>query len=271
MELSTDASLHDAEDIDVGDTIACDILREAWEDIGLTPDDAGPHDVCTCGREDIGVLMDLTDKQLLELGSEMVDALRERDKLETELLAVRKDYKAHIDLSVSKVAETAAKYRSGKRFEIVSYDRLEDRTTMEIVWRDSVTDKEVSRRLMTAKEQQHRLELVTPDKPADNGEGRAEMLTLPALPTANARTCLSCRHPSADGTEKAEPCMACAQANGGDVDNWEPRRECKTCVYVTGTVDSFPCGGRNLSPDPGHGDDEDRWTWKDTPKEGIPC
>ena len=43
-----------------------------------------------------------TDEQLLELGSEMADALRERDKLETELLAVKKDYKARIDLSVSK-------------------------------------------------------------------------------------------------------------------------------------------------------------------------
>lgn len=28
MELSTDAFLHDAEDIDVSDIIACDILRE---------------------------------------------------------------------------------------------------------------------------------------------------------------------------------------------------------------------------------------------------
>ena len=55
-ELSTDAFLHDAEDIDVGDTIACDILREAWEDTGLTPDDAGPHDVRACGRENIEVL-----------------------------------------------------------------------------------------------------------------------------------------------------------------------------------------------------------------------
>ena len=91
-ELSTDAFLHDAEDIDVGDTIACDILREAWEDTGLTPDDAGPHDVRACGRENIEMLVDLTDEQLLELGSEMADALRERDKLETELLAVKKDY-----------------------------------------------------------------------------------------------------------------------------------------------------------------------------------
>ena len=78
-ELSTDAFLHDAEDIDVGDTIACDILREAWEDTGLTPDDAGPHDVRACGRENIEVLVDLTDEQLLDLGSEMADALRERD------------------------------------------------------------------------------------------------------------------------------------------------------------------------------------------------
>ena len=74
-----------------------------------------------------------------------------------------------------------------------------------------------------------------------------------------------------DGTEKAEPCMACAQANGGDADNWEPRRECKTCAHVTSTVDGFPCGGCSLNPDPGHGGDEDRWTWKDAPKEGMPC
>jgi len=270
-ELSTDAFLHDAEDIDVGDTIACDILREAWEDTGLIPDAAGPHDVRACGRENIEVLVDLTDEQLLDLGSEMADALRERDKLETELLAVKKDYKARIDLSVSKAAEAAAEYRSGKRFETVSCDRFEDRTTMEVVWCDSVTGKEISRRPMTAEERQHRLELVTPDKPADNGEGRAEVLTLPAPPAANACTCLSCRHLSADGTEKAEPCMACAQANGGDTDNWEPRRECKTCAHVTSTVDGFPCGGCSLNPDPGHGGDEDRWTWKDAPKERIPC
>ena len=270
-ELSTDAFLHDAEDIDVGDTIACDILREAWEDTGLIPDDAGPHDVRACGRENIEVLVDLTDEQLLDLGSEMADALRERDKLETELLAVKKDYKARIDLSVSKAAEAAAEYRSGKRFETVSCDRFEDRTTMEVVWCDSVTGKEISRRPMTAEERQHRLELVTPDKSADNGEGRAEVLALPAPPAANARTCLSCRHLSADGTEKAEPCMACAQANGGDTDNWEPRRECKTCAHVTSTVDGFPCGGCSLNPDPGHGGDEDRWTWKDAPKEGMPC
>ena len=133
----------------------------------------------------------------------MADALRERDKLETELLAVKKDYKARIDLSVSKAAEAAAEFRSGKRFETVSCDRFEDRTTMEVVWCDSVTGKKISRRPMTAEERQHRLELVTPDKPADNGEGRAEVLALPAPPVANARTCLSCRHLSADGTEKA--------------------------------------------------------------------
>ena len=142
---------------------------------------------------------------------------------------------------------------------------------MEVVWCDSLTGKEISRRPMTAEERQHRLELVTPDKSADNGEGRAEVLALPAPPAANARTCLSCRHLSADGTEKAEPCMACAQANGGDADNWEPRRECKTCAHVTSTVDGFPCGGCSLNPDPGHGGDEDRWTWKDAPKERIPC
>ena len=65
--------------------------------------------------------------------------------------------------------------------------------------------------------------------------------------------------------------MACAQANGGDADNWEPRRGCKTRAHVTSTVDGFPCGGGSLNPDPGHGGEEDRWTWKDAPKEGMPC
>ena len=181
-ELSTDAFLHDAEDIDVGDTIACDILREAWEDTGLTPDDAGPHDVRACGRENIEVLVDLTDEQLLDLGSEMADALRERDKLETELLAVKKDYKARIDLSVSKAAEAAAEYRSGKRFETVSCDRFEDRTTMEVVWCDSVTGKEISRRPMTAEERQHRLELVTPDKPRTTAKAGRKCSPCPRRP-----------------------------------------------------------------------------------------
>lgn len=269
-ELPIDSFLHDVDDLNVGDTVTCDILREAWEDTGLTPDDAGAHDVRACGREQIEVLVDLTEEKLLELGSEMAEALRERDKLETELLAVKKDYKARIDLAVSKAADAAAEYRSGQRLETVSCDRFEDRTTMEVVWCDSVTAKEISRRPMTAEERQHRFEIMAPDKPGDNGEDRAEVLTLPAPPAANARTCLSCRHLS-DGTERAKPCLTCVQANSGDADQWEPRRECKTCVHVTGTVDGFPCGGCSRNPDPDHGGDEDRWTWKDAPKEKGPC
>lgn len=152
------------------------------------------------------MLVELTDEQLLDLGSKMADALRERDKLETELLAVKKDYKARIDLSVSKAAEAAAEYRSGKRFETVSCDRFEDRTTMEVVWCDSVTGKEISRRPMTAEERQHRLELVTPDKPADNGEGRAEVLTLPAPPAANASP--ACRADTFPLTARKRPSPA---------------------------------------------------------------
>ena len=268
-ELRTDSFLHDAEAVNPGDALPCDILREAWEDSGLTPDDAGPHDVRACGREQIEVLADLTEDQLLGLGSEMADALRERDTLETELLAVKKDYKARIDLSVSRAADAATEYRSGKRLETVSCDRFEDRTTLEIVWRDSMTGAEVQRRPMTAEERQHRFELVTPDKPAGDGEDRAEVRSLPATPAANARSCLSCRHLTPEGSEQAEPCLTCAQANSGDADNWEPRRECKTCTHVTGMVDTFPCGGCDRNPDPGHGGDEDRWAWKDVPKERM--
>lgn len=270
-ELSTNTFLHDAEDIDVGDTIVCGILREAWGGTGFTPGDAGPRDVHICGWENIEVLVDLTDEQLLELGSEITDALCERDKLRTELLTVKKGYKARVDLSVSKAAEAAAEYRSSKRFETVSCDRFKDRTTMEVVWCDSVTGKEVSRHPMTAGKRQHRPELVTPDKPVNNDEGRAKVLTLPTPPTASTRTCLSCRHLSADDTGKVEPCMACTQANGDDADSWESRRRCKTRARVTSTVDGSPCGGYSLNPDPGHDSDEGRWTWKDTPKEGIPC
>ena len=32
-----------------------------------------------------------------------------------------------------------------------------------------------------------------------------------------------------------------------------------------------PCGGCSLTPAPGPGGEEDRWTWKDAPKEGMPC
>ena len=260
-ELRTDAVLHDAEEVNPGDTIPCDILLEDWEETGLTPDDAGPHDVRVCGREEIEVLVELTEDQLLELGSEMADALRERDKLETELLAVKKDYKARIDLSVSKAADAATEYRSGKRLETVSYNRFEDRTTMELVWCDAVTGVEVSRRPMTAEERQHRFEIVTPDTD-DSSEERAEVLTLPTPPTANVHNCLSCRYLS-EGSERNEACLTCTQADSGDTDNWEPRRECKTCLHVTSTVDGFPCGGCSRNPDPGHGGDEDSWTWKD--------
>lgn len=142
---------------------------------------------------------------------------------------------------------------------------------MEVVWCNFVTDKEISHRPTTAEERQYRLELVTLDKPANNSKGRVEVLTLPALPIANVRTCLSCRHFSADGVEKAELHMIRAQANGGDVNSWEPRRGCKTYAHVISTVDSFPCSRCSLSPGPGHGGDEDRRIWKGASREGTSC
>lgn len=72
------------------------------------------------------MLADLTDEQLLELDFEIADALCERDRLGTELLTVKKDCKAHIDFSVSKVAEAAVEYRSSKRSKTISCDRFED-------------------------------------------------------------------------------------------------------------------------------------------------
>ena len=110
------------------------------------------------------------------------------------------------------------------------------------------------------------MNFVTPDKPADNGEGRAEVLTLPVPPAANARTCLSCRHLSADGTERPSPAWPAHRQTAAMPTTGNRAASAKTCAHVTSTVDGFPAAGCSLNPDPGHGGDEDRWTWKDALK-----
>ena len=294
-ELPLSAILQDAPDgISTGDTVPCDVPADALEGSGLTPDDAAeddvtppaaapqdtaddalltcPHDVRELGRETIDVTLELTDDERLELAQEMAAALAERDRLEAEFAAVKKDYKARIDLEVSKAAEAGAEFRAGQRTMPVSCLKFEDRTTMEIVYNDSVSGREVYRREMTAEERRLPLPLDIKSQPL---VGETEQTPADITPF-NARTCINCGHFVQNDGPLPEPCQTCSRCNNGDTDNWTLQRECRTCVHKTNAVDLYPCKGCALNAHEATRGDEDRWTddaadqRTDNPQENIP-
>lgn len=298
--LATTDFVHDAEDIIPGDTLICSVRVSALESpIGtLQPDgeeheeqtlSAGesvesdepaadtdeenpaplltaPHNVRECGRETIEVTVELTDLERLELAEIMAEALEKRDALDAKLTSIKKSYKTLIDTEVENASKAKDEYRAGKRTQAVSCNVFEDLTTLERVYNDSVSGREVYRRPLNPDERQCKFELVSsPSQPDTELEN---MTRLPVLPQQllNPHTCINCTYMGQEGSEMPDPCQTCAQARSGETDNWEPRQECKTCHNVLCMVDLYPCSGCSLNADPAHRGDKPRWTWKDAPK-----
>ena len=290
--------MHDSDSLSVGDTLLCDVLISALQTpIGILQPDVleapeteiatalevadedaepplltSPHDVRKRERrETIEVTLKLTADEQLELAEEMAKALAERDRLESEFTAVKKDYKARIDLQVSAAAEAGATFRAGERCQEISCDVFEDRSTLEIVFCDSVTSREVYRRPMTHSERQCKLPLdppapnqdpIPPDAPTDTP--RDESTVAPAATAiVNPHNCTNCGHFDQSSDLMPEPCQTCAQVESGAADNWTPQRICHTCAHVAQVVDLPPCSRCSLNADEAHRGDEDRWESKD--------
>lgn len=230
---------------------------ESAEDDTPAPDDllACPHDVRELGRETINVTLKLTDEERLELAQDMAAALAERDRLEAEFASVKKDYKARIDLQVSAAAEAGEIFRAGERTMPVSCCTFEDRTTMEIVYNDSVSGREVYRRSMTGEERRLPLPLDIQSPPP---AGEPEQTPADITPF-NARTCITCGHFAQDDGPLPDPCQTCGQCGNGERDNWTPQRHCRTCAYKTNAVDLYPCKGCALNAHEADRGDENRW------------
>lgn len=231
-------------------------------DENQTPPAQGIHNVHQRGREVIKVTLPLTDTERLELAQEMADALAERDSLETEFNAIKKDYKTRIDLQVNLAAQAGETYRAGERTQDVSCDVFEDRTTAQIVYIDSVSGVEVKRRSMTFEERQLRLPGIdVPQKESkqERKKKTATDATPPELSPDNARTCINCGHRDTTTDAMPEPCQTCSQIESGDSDNWTPVHECGTCTHKTTRVNMPPCAGCNLNADESHRGKADAW------------
>lgn len=252
---------------------AADVTDEQQETLASIPtadtdtDDEGEPsastnapDILTCplnlhklGKELITVTQELTDAERLELAGKMADALQRRDMLEEEFASVKKSYKDKIDLTVEDAATAGSEYRSGERTHTLMCEKYEDKSTLEIVYLEPITGREISRRKMTDDDRRLKLPMDAPI---------AFIGTTEPTPDTT-RTCVTCTHMAQDTDEMPEPCQTCIQCDNGDADNWEPEKECPTCANSTTRVNLYPCAGccRNAADD--HQGDDDRWELKE--------
>lgn len=290
--LATFDFTHDADDLNVGDTLLCYVQNSALavEGCTLRPDESeaqnsvdedGKHDVDTTPRpaeacflktETITVSVPLDPAERESVGDRMASALEKIAELEDDLDSYRKRVNAQIKL-LNKEAESARKeWQEGKTEDEVYCDVMADYAAEAIIWLDHDTGKVMKRRPMTAEERQYRLPIprpgdAAPTTPADEQSAPAPMDETIGTPHAtNRHTCLDCGH-MLDGEDgrQAEECASCSQSGSGDANNWTPRRECRTCAHSHATIDLPPCKGCALNVMPEHRGDIECWEWADTP------
>lgn len=288
-DLSTREFTHDAEEINVGDTLLCHVMSSAIEPTDLCPDtleeaeegDSEPHDepqdsnvppACLCGRDVHWLKRDtctkafpLSDEDKIALGKEMAAAQAKVDELEGDLADVRKEYKAKIDAEQKRLSKAAAEFRKGKTEpQDVLCDVYQDFDSGELVYvtADDAAE-EVMRRPMTTDERRPTLFDGPPDSKgysAPLGEDPRKKSTTEQTPQTWGHTCINCAHVdnAADGTQ-AEECANCAQTVEGGLDKWTPRRECPTCNYKSMAVNMPPCNTCMRNPEAEDGAKDDNW------------
>ena len=295
--LATLDFVHDAADLNVGDTLLCYVQNSALAAEGCTlrPDepeaqnyadeeDEGDMDTplrhaepAYLKTETITVSVLFAPEERESVGDRMASALEKISELEDDLDSYRKSINAQIK-SLQKDAEKARKeWQDGKTEQEVYCDVMADYEAEAIVWLDHDNGTEMKRRPMTAEERQYRLPI---PRPGDNAPSLAPAEASPApIPAGdtigtphatNRRTCLDCGHmPDSENGTQAEECASCSQSGSGEADNWTPRRECRTCEHSHATIDLPPCAGCALNVMPEHRGDEDRWEWTDAAKENV--
>lgn len=203
----------------------------------------------------------------------MASALEQIAELEDDLDSYRKSINAQIK-SLQKDAEAARKeWQEGKTEQEVYCDVMADYEAEAIVWIDHDNGAEMKRRPMTAEERQYRLPIprpgdgasMPPSDPADEQTAPPPVdETIGTPPVTNRHTCLDCGHMNEgeNGTQ-AEECASCSQSGSGEIDQWTPRRECRTCSHSHDIIDMPPCKGCALNVMPEHRGSDERWEWTD--------
>ncbi len=289
-DLATREFTHDAEEINVGDTLLCHVVASAIEPTDLCPDapeedeegDSEPHDapqdssvppICLRGRDVHWLKRDtctkafpLSDEDKLELGKKMAAAQARVDMLEGELAEARKEYKAKIDAEQKRLSKAAADFRKGKTEpQDVLCNVYQDFDSGEVVYitADEAAE-EVMRRPMTTDERRPTLFDGPPDSKGHSAplgeDPRHRIGTTEPTPQTWGHTCVDCAFmPNADDGTQADECADCAQSVEGGTDNWKPRRECSTCNYRSMAVNMPPCNTCTLNPQADASAEDDNW------------
>ena len=294
-DISTASFTHDENEINVGDTVLCNVLASAVEPTDLCPDDVPDESACTSDdgpeapeecdpgdtlpvclrgrdvhwlkKETCSKSFPLSDADKLDLGNQMAAAQKEIDELEFELARVRKSFKSRIEEQQDTLSKAAEEFRYGRTdSQDVECDVFQDFDSGEIVYvtADDAAE-EVMRRPMTASERRPTLfdgpPSIEKGHSAPLGEDpRHRVVTTQATPLTWGHTCVDCGHmPNADDGTQAEECADCAQSVGGGTDNWTPRRECSTCNYKSLAINMPPCNTCMLNPQADASADDDNW------------
>lgn len=276
-DLATTDFTHDADSLNIGDTLLCNVLVSVIEPTDLCPDeaqgeeatDSAPwtwrkHDVHWLKRDTCTKAFPLSDEDKIALGKEMAAAQARIDMLEDELADTRKEYKAKIDAEQKRLSKAAAEFRRGKTEpQDVLCDVYQDFDSGELVYvtADDAAE-EIMRRPMTTDERRPTLF----DGPPSSSKGYSAPLGEDPrhrggpTPQAWGHTCVNCAHiDNAEDGSQADECANCVQTVDGGLDNWAPRRECPTCNYKSMAVNMPPCSTCMRNPEAADGASDDNW------------
>ena len=271
--LSKELNEDDADKITLARAYAVELgLAQVSEDDEL-PAQSRSVEPAFLKTETITVSVPLAPEERESVGDRMASALEQIAELEDDLDSYRKSINAQIK-SLQKDAEAARKeWQEGKTEQEVYWDVMADYEAEAIVWIDHDNGTEMKRRPMTAEERQYRLPIprpgdgasTPPSDPADEQTAPPPVdETIGTPPVTNRHTCLDCGHMNEgeNGTQ-AEECASCSQSGSGEIDQWTPRRECRTCSHSHDIIDMPPCKGCVFNVMPEHRGDEERWEWTD--------
>ena len=209
----------------------------------------------------------LSDDEKLELGDTMAKAQEKIDALEDELQSIRKSFKARIEEQQEILSKAAKEYRDGKTEpQKVECDVFQDWSTDELVYVTAdESAEEIMRRPMTDDEKRPTLFDAPPDgkgHSAPLGEDPRHQDTPAPTPPTWGHTCIDCTH-MANGQDgaQAEECASCVQSGSGTMDNWQPRRECRTCNYSRTQIHMPPCNTCLRNVEERYRGDDDNWIW----------
>ena len=271
--LSKELNEDDADKITLARAYAVELgLAQVSEDDEL-PAQSRSVEPAFLKTETITVSVPLAPEERESVGDRMASALEQIAELEDDLDSYRKSINAQIK-SLQKDAEAARKeWQEGKTEQEVYCDVMADYEAEAIVWIDHDNGTEMKRRPMTAEERQYRLPIprpgdgasTPPSDPADEQTAPPPVdETIGTPPVTNRHTCLDCGHMNEgeNGTQ-AEECASCSQSGSGEIDQWTPRRECRTCSHSHDIIDMPPCKGCALNVMPEHRGSDERWEWTD--------